>query len=94
MQNLQSAVRVALLRKQSVLAACGTSNSGLYADIAKELFVAPVKIGPRAAAWPSNEVEALVSARVAGATDDQLRTLVRRLHAERKTAAAGLLEVR
>jgi prophage regulatory protein len=33
--------------------------------------------------WPSDEVIAVNKARVAGATDEQLRELVSRLHAKR-----------
>jgi prophage regulatory protein len=44
----------------------------------------PVKLGARAAAWPSDEVEAIVQARIAGAKDADLRKLVDKLHAQRK----------
>lgn len=83
--------RVMLMRKPQVLSATGASNSTLYADIGRELFVRPVKIGPRAAAWPSNEVDAVVTARIGGATDEQLRALVQRLHLQRKTDAVEVL---
>ena len=35
--------------------------------------------------WPSDEVEAINKARIAGATEEQLRDLVTRLHAKRAT---------
>jgi prophage regulatory protein len=36
--------------------------------------------------WPSPEVDALLSARIAGKSEDEIRALVDRLHAARKAA--------
>ena len=47
-------------------------------------MVRPVKIGPSAAAWPAHEIEAIVQARIAGASETELRKLVDKLHAQRK----------
>jgi len=48
----------------------------------------PVKIGQRAAGYPANEVRAINAARIAGKSDDEIRALVERLHAQREEAAA------
>jgi prophage regulatory protein len=51
----------------------------------------PVKIsGARAAGWPQHEISAVIDARIAGASDDEIRALVERLHEARKSAANGL----
>ncbi|MEZ5643606.1 MAG: hypothetical protein R3E99_00310 [Burkholderiaceae bacterium] len=39
--------------------------------------------------WPACEIDALNAARIAGQTDDQIRTLVESLHAQRKELAAA-----
>jgi prophage regulatory protein len=65
----------------------GVSRAGYYAQAAAGLMPKPVKIGPRRSALPANEIEALNAAKIAGASEDDLRALVSRLHAQRATAA-------
>lgn len=62
------------------------SKSGIYQDIANELFVPPVKVG-RSSAWPVHEVDAIIAARVAGKSDDEIRALVKSLVVARTAAA-------
>lgn len=76
-----------MLRVRQVLAKLGKTRSPFYADIKDGTFTRAVKLGPRAAGWPEHEAEAIVNARIAGHSDDQIRKLVQRLHEQRKTAA-------
>ena len=73
-------------RLRAVLQARGRSRSSHYLDIQQGLFTSPVQIGARAVGWPSSEVEAINSARIAGNSDDEIRKLVTKLEADRKTA--------
>lgn len=75
-----------ILRLPHVKARTGRGRSSIYADIRDKLFVSPVSIGARAVGWPSGEVDALVSARIAGKTDTEIRSLVARLESARKYA--------
>ena len=59
------------------------SNTSIYNAIRAGLFTKPVAIGQRAKAWPDYEVKAIVRARIAGQTEDEIRELVRRLHTKR-----------
>ncbi|WP_415840449.1 helix-turn-helix transcriptional regulator [Roseateles saccharophilus] len=77
-----------MLRIESVLAQTGQARTTHYECVAAGTMTSPIKIGPRASAWPDDEVDAIVKARIGGATDDDLRRLVTRLHAERKALAA------
>jgi len=86
MTQLIQAARRALLRKQAVLAALGESNTQLYHKINLGLITKPVKIGPRAAAWPDDEISAITDARIAGKSATEIRAVVDRLHAARKEA--------
>lgn len=71
-------------RIQVVKAATGyRSTASIYNNINAGLWTKPVRIGQRSVGWPSDEVIAVNKARVAGATDEQLRELVSRLHAKR-----------
>ena len=75
-----------ILRLPAVLKRRGRSRSSHYADIKSGLYVKPVQIGSRAVGTPEDEVDALNAARIAGKTDDEIRTLVLKLEAARKAA--------
>jgi prophage regulatory protein len=54
-----------LSRKKRVLDRTGLSNSTLYELMAAGKFPKPVKIADRCVAWPENEVDAWIAARIA-----------------------------
>ena len=72
-----------LLRRPRVEQASGLCRSTLYARIATGLYTTPVRLGPRAVAWPSSEVQAINAARIAGRSDADIRALVTQLEAAR-----------
>ncbi|MDO9046921.1 MAG: AlpA family phage regulatory protein [Methylobacter sp.] len=72
-----------LLRRPIVEQATGNSRSTIYRNIQKGLFTRPVEIGGERVAWPANEVEAINKARIAGKSDDEIKTLVLELEAAR-----------
>lgn len=76
-----------ILRLPTVLRERGRSRSAHYLDIQQGLFTRPVTIGARAVGWPSSEVAAINAARIAGKTDKEIRALVMKLEAARKSAA-------
>lgn len=76
-----------ILRLPAVKAETGNSRSTHYLRIAQGLFTKPVSLGSRAVGWPSSEVTAINAARIAGKTDTEIRALVVKLEAARKTAA-------
>lgn len=59
------------------------SNASIYNLIREGLWTKPVPIGQRSVGWPSDEVAAINAARIAGKSDDEIRELVKRLHAKR-----------
>ena len=75
----------AILRLPSVKAESGLSRSTIYQRIADGLFPKPVSLGARAVGWPSDEVAALNSARIAGKSDADIRLLVQQMEARRKS---------
>jgi prophage regulatory protein len=80
-----------LLRLASVQQRTGLSRTQLYMRQVAGLMVQSVKISPRAAAIPAAEVDAVMAAQTGGATDDQIRALVKSLHDKRKAAADAVL---
>ena len=75
-----------ILRVPAVKSESGLSRSTIYLRISERLWTKPVSLGPRAVGWPSDEVAALIAARIAGKTDDEIRALVAKLEAARKDA--------
>lgn len=75
-----------ILRMPSVKSESGLSRSTIYLRVSQGLWTKPVSLGARAVGWPSDEVDALNNARIAGNTDDEIRTLVAKLEAARKVA--------
>ena len=75
-----------ILRIPSVKSESGLSRSTIYLRIAQGLWTKPVSLGARAVGWPSNEVEAINTARIAGKTDEEVRALVTKLEADRKVS--------
>jgi prophage regulatory protein len=70
------------------------SSATIYGAIREGLFVRPIRIGARAVGFPSYEVSAIVNARIAGKSKEQIKALVDKLHSDRATAgetvAAGV----
>ena len=80
---------VQMLRCKSVLSRAGMGRSTLYTLVSEGLFTKPVRItSKKAAAWPSNEVDDINAARIAGKSDADIRELVIRLHAKRTELSA------
>lgn len=59
------------------------ADASVYNAIRDGLFTTGVAIGQRAKGWPDYEAQAIATARVAGKSDDQIRELVKVLHAKR-----------
>jgi prophage regulatory protein len=79
-----------MLRIKDTLDATGQkSPSGHYVAIKKGLFTRGVSItGSRSVGWPRSEVVALIQARIRGASETEIKALVDKLHAERRTIGA------
>lgn len=78
-----------LYRRPVVEQATGHKRSTLYRKIKEGLFPKPVTIGTDKhgatcqVAWPANEVQAVIDARIAGKSDDDIKKLVAELEAAR-----------
>lgn len=76
-----------ILRNKQVLERSGYGRTSMYSAISSGLFPKPVPIGKRSVGWPASEIDALVRARVAGKTPDQVRSLVASLESKRSAGA-------
>jgi len=74
-----------LLRLPRTLDARGTSKSAHYEDIQNGLMTPGVNLGGRSVAWPEDEIIAINNALIAGKSKDEIKELVKKLIADRKT---------
>ena len=75
---------LSLLRVPVVMARTGLCRASLYKRISAGLFPRPVKaFGRQRAGWPSDEVETLIRAHVAGASESRIAELVAEFHTRR-----------
>lgn len=73
-----------ILRLPAVLHQTGyRSPASIYKIVHDGIFPRQVRIGARSVGWPDDEVDEINKARVAGATDAQLRKLVDAIHFRR-----------
>ena len=86
-QQLQTALTI--LRRKQVEAETGYSRSTIYLRIAQGLFIKPVRLGARAVGFPAGEVAAINAARIAGKTETEIRSLIKKLEAARSMAPTG-----
>ena len=76
-----------ILRLPAVKSESGLSRSTIYLRITQGQWTKPISLGARAVGWPSSEVAAINAARIAGKSDQEIRTLVVKLEAARKSNA-------
>jgi prophage regulatory protein len=75
---------MSILRMPAVKAETGhKSHASIYNAIKAGLFTKSVPIGQRSVGWPSDEVQAINAARIAGNSEAEIRELVKQLHAKR-----------
>ena len=81
---------MSILRMPAVKAETGhRSHASIYNAIRDGLFTTGVAIGQRSKGWPSEEVQAINAARIAGKSEAEIRELVKRLHAKRLELATA-----
>ena len=74
-------------RLPAVKSQSGLSRSTIYLRIDQRLWTKPISLGGRAVGWPENEVNAINAARISGKSNEEIRALVIKLEAARKSAA-------
>jgi prophage regulatory protein len=74
----------ALVRLPGVIALTGMGRATVYDFMQRGLFTMPIKVGPKLAAWPADEVSKINAARIAGKTPEEIKVLVAELMGARK----------
>lgn len=82
-----------MLRCPEVGARMRRGRTALHVDVKAGLLPPGVKVGARAVAWPSSEIDAVLAARIAGQSETEIRALVTRLVADRRKLLATIVAV-
>ena len=77
-----------IVRRPEVLSLLQISQSALHDRINKGIWPTPISLGARAVGWLSSENTTVLSAMIAGKTEEQIKHLVSELIAKRQ---GGLL---
>lgn len=77
-----------LTRIKEIKAQTHIPASTVYFHIREGLFPKPIKIGERMSAWLQSEVDAIINARIAGKSENEIKELVKQLEAQRTGVAA------
>jgi prophage regulatory protein len=85
-QRLMEADVLKLLRLNSMREATGLSRATIYSRVQAGLLPKPIKHGERISVWPSNEIDAITKATIAGKSSDEIRALVADLQRQRADA--------
>lgn len=72
-----------LIKNAEARAALGVGHTTFYENLNAGLVTPSVRLGVNSVAWPKHEIQAIVAARIAGKSDDQIKELVKQLVADR-----------
>lgn len=68
-----------LIKNTEARSVLGIGNTSFYEQIKAGLIPPPVKLGVHSVAWPKHEIQAMVAARIAGQSDEEIKALVKQL---------------
>lgn len=83
---------ISILKPSEVLALTTWSTSGLRRQVLEGLFPPALNLGARSTGYIAEEVQAVLTARSIGMSDEELKSLVSRLVEYRKSRASRLLD--
>lgn len=75
-----------IYRKPDIKAIFSFADSTLYLHVSQGILPKPISLSSRARGWPASEIDAIVAARIAGRTEDQIKALVITMTAARQNA--------
>lgn len=67
----------------------GISRSTFYLQVSQGLITKPINVGLRAVGWPSDEIEAILNARITGKSIAEIKAMVADLESRRAGRGAA-----
>ncbi len=87
--NFDSTKPINLLRIKAVLARTGLPMSTFYEKVQQKLMPEPIHISKRSVAWPDFEIDEINKLLIAGASEEEIRILVKNLTEQRQQPQLG-----
>ncbi len=81
-----------IIRREDVINRLGMKKTWLADNVASGLIPPPISLGSRAVGWPDHEINAVIAARAAHKSDEEVRDLVIALIEQRDFTANQTLE--
>jgi prophage regulatory protein len=81
-----------IIRKPEACSLAGMSNTSLFEQTRAGIFPPPISLGSRAVGYLFHEIQAVLTARAAGKSDDEIRLIVKALIKMREQSANDLLK--
>jgi prophage regulatory protein len=78
---------IVIHRKPALRTILGSADSTIYLHVSQGILPKPINLSPRSVGWPAPEIDAILAARIAGKTEDDIKSLVASLMAARKNAS-------
>jgi prophage regulatory protein len=75
-----------IYRKPDLKAIFSFADSTLYLHVSQGILPKPISLSSRARGWPATEIDAIVSARIAGKSEADIKALVVSLTAARQSS--------
>lgn len=82
---------IKFIRKPEVLYMAGFGSTTLHERVTSKLMCSPIRLGGNVSAYLKHEVEAVLSARTAGFSDEQVKDLVVNLEGKREEVNTALM---
>ena len=77
----------AIYRLAQVKIETGLPRSTIYLRIQQGLLTKPISLGGRSVGWPASEISQINAARIAGKSNEEIKSLVCELQQQRKGVA-------
>jgi len=81
-----------IIRKPEACSLAGLSNTSLFEQTKAGIFPPPIALGARAVGFIFHEIQAVLTARAAGKSDDEIRLIIKALIKQREQSANDLLK--
>ena len=76
-------MEIEIIRLPEVSRTTGLARSTIYLRIEQGLLPKPVSLGGKAVGWPATEISQINAARIAGKSNEEIKTLVDELENQR-----------
>ena len=79
-------MQTTILRLKTLCQVMGLARSTIYLRIKQGLLIKPFSLGGKAVGWPTDEIQQIITARIAGCSDKEIAELVKKIESARSNS--------